>query len=370
MGPQQAAYAVVRQWAKGATGCVRRWALVALAGAILAGAAAGLPELGAWRRAVGAAEERARAALSTPPPPHVEAQAAVLMDLETGKLLYAKEAFTRFHPGALVKVVAAWVALKSGSPEETVVLDSRGPLLAAEDEGQGALGEGERVALGDLLRLMFYQPDANAAAAVAAHTAGSAAAFAALMNAEAERLGASSSRFFDATGTDPRSQTTAFDLALIAREALADPFFARMAGEERARLPRLGQRRTVLNVNSFLIRRPDATGVKSDYNPDVGFSLIGSVERGRARLLAVVIGSPSAAERYWDAAGLLDYGLAYIEGLRAEPRVPREPYQVREGDTLFRVANRFDVPVAAILIQNEIGDPDRLRAGDILWIPR
>lgn len=350
---------------------MRRWALVALAGAILAGAVAGLPELAAWRPAVGAAEERlAAAALSSPPPPHLQAKAAVLMDLDSGKLLYAKEAFTRFHPGALVKVPAAWAALKASRPEDVVFLSPPGPLLEEGDEGEGASPQEGRVALGDLVRLMFYRPDPEAAAAVATHAAGSAAAFAALMNVEAERLGASSSRFYDVAGLDPRSRTTAFDLALIARAALTDPFFARMAGEERARLFRSGQWRTILNLNSFLIRRPDATGVKSDYNPEVGFSLIGSVERGGARLLVVVIGSPSAEERYYDAAGLIDYGLAYAEALRAEPRVAREPYQVREGDTLFRVANRFDIPVAAILNQNEIGDPDRLRAGDILWIPR
>ena len=331
-----------------------------------------------WPGPAGAAEgERAAApALLVPPPPYLQAKSAALVDLETGRLLFAQAAFERHPPGSLAKVAAALTALAGAHPGEAARIGlPAAPASGGENGGPGGprvpgpAGE-EELTLGDLVRLMLYRRDPGAAAALALHRSGSEAAFAAEMNRTVQRLGATGTLLYDPEGADPRNRSTAFDLALIAREAMRHAYFAQVAGAVRARLTRQGQSRVIVNVNSFLSRRPGATGVKSDYTPEVGYSLIAAEERGGRRLLAVIVGAPGPTERLHDAVGVLEYGFAHLEALRSEPQVPRERYVVREGDTLTGVANRFHVPVAAILNLNPIDDPDHLRAGEVLWIPR
>ncbi len=320
-------------------------------------------------RASGGAPIQDEAVPFVPPPPYVRAKAAALVDLETGAVLYAQDAFARHSPGALVNVVAALTALRRGDVNDEVRVGGIGALSS------GALGlnltEGERFPLGDLVRMMLFRPGHDAATAIAIHTAGSVEAFARQMNADAYDIGATQSRFVAPHDYgEEDASTSAYELALIAAEALRDPYFAEMVRSKRMRVTRREQTRGLLNINSFLNRRPDATGVKTAYDPETGHSLIGSIQQGERRLMVVVLGSPTAADRYKDATGILEYGLAHFEALRAMPQLPRDRYEVREGDTLTGLAKRFGVPVIAILGTNEIADPDDLKSGQILWIPR
>lgn len=317
-------------------------------------------------RAVGeATEDRA---LLIPPPPDVRAGAAALFDLETGRLLYAKNAFSRQSPNGLAAILASVTALARSAPDDEVRISTR----AAQFGGtMYDLFEGERLTLEDLVRIMLFRPGDEATVAVAEHVAGSLEAFARQMNAEARRIGATATHFEDPSGAGAgESYTTPFDLGLIGREAMGSPTIVRIVGAPQARVMRRGQSRAIFNVNSFLRRRSDATGVRTSYSPESGYSMVGTVARGTAHLLVVVMGSPSANERYKDAVGMLEYGLRYLESLRLDPQVAREQYSVREGDTLSELAKRFDVPVAAIRQFNVIDNPDALRSGESLWIPR
>lgn len=306
-----------------------------------------------------------------PPPPYVQAQSAVLMDLESGTLLFAHKAFRPHAPGALAKVTAALTALRRGEPDDEVRV---GAVVRTPGALRFDLTEGERFTLGDLLRMMLYRPEVDPAVAVATHIAGSIDAFARQMNAEARRVGATASRFGDPNGLDAGgsdgSVTTAYDLALIAKAALADPSFAHMVEAQRARITRRGQSRVLFNLNSFLSRRVDATGVKTAFSPDGGYSMIGSIHQRGRKLLVVVLGSPDAADRYRDATGLLEYGLVHFDRLIEHPHVPTIDYEVRAGDTLSGLAQRFGVPLGAILEANGMDDPHTLRVGQVVAIPQ
>ena len=299
------------------------------------------------------------------PPPHVEAKAAVLIDADTGRILYSKKAHERLPPGELAKILAALVALEEDSPDREARI-GRG---SASAFGWGmTVAEGDLVPLGDLIALMLYRPGPAAAFAVAEHVAGSIEAFSRRMDAAARRIGAGSSSFQDPSGAGGESRSTAYDLALIALEALRRPEIAKLVARTRAVLAWRG--RGVINVNSFLLSEPGAAGIKTSFTPESGHSLALAVEREGRRLLLVTLGSPTAEARRADARSLIAYGIAHFEGLSASPAVERTAYRVQEGDTLAGLAERFGVPLSAIRLANDITDPDALRAGEVLWIPR
>lgn len=303
-----------------------------------------------------------------PPPPALQAASAVLLDAETGRLLLTHNAHERRPPGGLTKLAAALVLLSRGGLNERVRVGKE----AATAPGYGLrLEEGAELPMWDLVTAMLYHPGADAAIALAEHAAGSIRAFASQMEAAARKAGAERSAFRLPHGWDEAGhRSTAYDLALIALEAMKYPELVRLVGQRRAALMREGGERQVRNFNSFLWRFPQAWGVLSSYTPESGHSIIAAARRGERNLLAVVLGSPTAAARYQDAATLLEYGFAHYPALVETPLVEKVPYQVQAGDTLAGLARRFDVPVGAIRLLNGLEDPDRLPAGALLWIPR
>lgn len=308
---------------------------------------------------------------AVPPPPALRARSAVLVDMDTGQMLYAHNAFERRPPGSLTKLVTALVVLQSLTEKpEQASATVRVSREAANAPGYGLrLEEGEELPLMDLLAGMLMHPGNDAATALAEHVAGSIQGFAARMNLAAAAQGAGQSSFRNPHGLDePGHLSTAYDLALVARAVLDTPELARLAGARRAELT--WRARRLRNVNSFLWRYPGAAGAVSSYTPASGYSVVAVAARGGARLLAVVLGAPGAAERWMDAASLMDYGFAHRAALSRLPQVPVERYRVEAGDTLSSLARRFDVPISAIRLLNALEDPDRLAVGTELWIPR
>ena len=303
-----------------------------------------------------------------PPPPILASKAAVLADAGSGTLLVTERAHAKLPPGELTRIVTAWVLLQEESlPGEAAI--SRDALAAPGDALP--FREGERVPVEELLFLMLQRPGAGSAVALAELAAGAEEAFARRMNLEAQSLGAHGSRFANPHGLDQDGHwSTAHDLALFARAAAADARIAQALAGSRQKGTEGERGRERVPVNSFLLREPRAEGALTSFTPESGFSLVAVAAEGGRRLLVVLLGAPGGEERLRDAKALLDYGFAHYERLLAAPRVDRVPYRVRPGDTLTGLAQRFDVPVAAIRALNGLGDPDQLAEGQSLWIPR
>lgn len=246
--------------------------------------------------------------------PRVSAGAAVLMDWETGEVLYAKNAFQRRAPASTTKVLTALIALERAPDLSQVVTVSR---RAAGTPGSSMhIRTGERYTLHDLLFGLLLRSGNDAAVAIAEHLAGSVEAFADLMNRRAAALGAKSSHFMNPHGLDhPMHYTTAYDLTLISRVAMANPRFAAIAGtRERQLTYELLGRSTVLNnTNRLLWSFNGADGGKTGTTGLAGACLFASASRTGQRLLAVVL---HAGNRWNDAAGLLEYGFREYQSLR------------------------------------------------------
>lgn len=303
-----------------------------------------------------------------PPPPLLASEAAALLDAGSGRLLVTERAHAPLPPGELTKIVTAWVLFQGESlPEEAAI--SRDALTAPG--AALSFHEGQVVPVETLLYALLHRPGAGSAVALAQAAAGSVDAFVNRMNLEAERLGAHGSRFANPHGLDAEGHwSTAYDLAQFARAAAADERLKEALARGREKGSGEERSRERLPINSFLLRDPRAVSARTSFTPKSGFSLVALAVQGERRLLLVLLGAPDAEARARDAGALLDYGFAHFERLRSEPRIDRLPYQVRPGDTLSGVAQRFGVPIAAIRSLNGLSDPDQLSEGQRLWIPR
>lgn len=246
-------------------------------------------------------------AYDSPKRPAVTCYAAVLMEWQTGTLLYDKNAFTRMHPASVTKMMTALLALENGRLEDQITVSEE----AASQPGSSMhLRAGDVFSLEDLLYGLMLNSGNDAAWAIAEHIGGTAERFFDMMNGRAKEIGAINTSFRNPHGlTDPNHYTTAFDLALTARVCLKHPFFKHLVGtKEKDVIDARGETEVRLgNTNRLLWMYLGADGVKTGTTESAGQCLVASATRGDTRLLSVVLDSHN---RWQDSAALLDYGFA------------------------------------------------------------
>ncbi|MBX6377367.1 MAG: D-alanyl-D-alanine carboxypeptidase, partial [Clostridia bacterium] len=241
-------------------------------------------------------------------PPRLTAAAAVLVDAETGQVLYGRNAHQRRDPASTTKIMTAVLALEAGDEASLVEVSAA---AAATPGSTLYLKAGERYRLGELVRGMMLASGNDAAVAIAEHVAGDLDSFVALMNAKARSIGLRHTSYRNPHGlTAAGHVTTAYDLALLTRYALRVPGFAALVGLQEGEVQgadRFGRpfSRRFANTNQLLFSYQWADGVKTGTTAAAGNCLVASATRGGRQLIAVVLHS---ADRWSDAARLLSYG--------------------------------------------------------------
>ncbi len=243
---------------------------------------------------------------------------AILLDAETGTVLFQHEADQPMPPASMGKLMTQAVvfhAIKSGR------LTTDNEFLISEDawrRGGAPSGTstmfaklGSSIKLIDLIRGMIIHSANDACIAVAEGMAGSEAIFADLMNEEAQKLGLTESHFMNATGLpDPKQYVTARDLATLAGHIIRDfPEFYPIYSEQEFTWNKITQR----NRNPLLEMNIGADGLKTGSTEDSGFGLVGSAIRDGQRLIVVVNGAKTDKERAEEARKLLDWGFRAFE---------------------------------------------------------
>lgn len=246
-------------------------------------------------------------------PPIVAATAAVLMDVRSGRVLYAKSPHVVWPPASTTKILTALLVIEALADDTLVAVSER---AAAERSGSAVgLEVGERWKTRDLLYALLLHSANDAAVALAEAVAGSAEQFAIQMNARATALGAGRSRFVSPHGRfHPDHLMTAYDLAVITRAALRIPRFAEIVRTQTWDLLRPGQPpRMLINTNSLLWRYRGADGVKTGWIAQSGPCLVASATRDGWQLIAVVLNAP---QMFKEASALLNYGFSAFAPVR------------------------------------------------------
>lgn len=246
-------------------------------------------------------------------PPEVTAEAAVLLDAESGRVLYQKHANERLEPASITKIVTALVALRHGNPEQVLTVDRAS---AAAPGSSAGLVPGERLTLRELLYALLLVSGNDAAETIARGLGGSIDTFAAWMNQAARDAGAAHSHFTNPHGLpDPAHETTALDMALITRAALQSPLIAKIVATREASIGgRGGPVHRYVNENK-LLGRDGVDGVKTGYTTSAGHTYVASATRDGRRLIVVVLGD-SKQGKYDDAMRLFDWGFAQFQPRR------------------------------------------------------
>ena len=213
----------------------------------------------------------------------VSAQKAILMDAETGRTLFEKNADSRSLIASTTKIMTALVVC-----EQCNVLDRmRIPKEAVGIEGSSMyLKEGEVLTVQELLYGLMLHSGNDAAVALAIYCGGTVEGFAQLMNDKAHRLGLTGTHFENPNGLDsPGHYSTARDLAVLTAYAMKNPIFRQTVSTKTVRV---GER-TLTNHNKLLWRVEGADGVKTGYTKAAGRILVSSAVRDGRRLVAVTI---------------------------------------------------------------------------------
>jgi len=287
------------------------------------------------------AEDRVPAAKGAKGEKPVPYKYAILMEAETGKVLFEKDAHTPSPPASMVKMMTTLLVMEKIRDGALKLSDTvTASRWAAQMGGsQIYLREGETMTVEDLLKATMIHSTNDAATALAEHAAGSTDAFVDLMNDRAEQLGLKETHFYSVHGLPPAQgqkddEMSAYDLAVLGRELMKFPEATKWAATIQE--PFRDGQFTLVNPNHLLRQFPGADGIKTGFHNKAGFCVTGSAKRGDLHLIVVVMGATFKRDCFTSAARLLNEGFATYRML-----VP-----VKEGVALGR-----DAPVKGGVVE-------------------
>lgn len=261
--------------------------------------------------------------------PDVTAESAIVMDADSGKVLFQKNADVPRFPASTTKVMTGLLLLERCLPDEEITAPSD---VESVTGSKMHLKPGERVPAGDMLYALMLRSANDGCYAVAMHISGSVPEFAKLMNQRAQEIGCTHTHFHNPNGlNDPSHLTTAHDLALIAREAMKyEEFQTAVKTTKKAITRSINQNDTVMvNKDKLLLSDPSAEGIKTGWTIPAGHCFVGASTRNGYRIITVVLKSKDWKS---DTSGLWDWAFAnHDRELVKQANIPVEETEVQNG---------------------------------------
>jgi D-alanyl-D-alanine carboxypeptidase len=236
------------------------------------------------------------------------AEAKLLVDVATGKVLHAENATYPWYPASVTKLMTTYTVLreiKAGHISlNTLITVTRD--AAAQQPVKMGFRAGTRLTIDNALKMLLVKSANDVAVAIAEGVGGSLSGFADMMNANARRLGMTQSHFVNPNGLPAENHvTSARDLAILARALIRE--FPEYDSYWHIHAIQYGNR-VIRNYNHLLDRYPGADGMKTGFICASGYNLVASATRNGRRLIAVILGAWSGGVRMQQAASLLESG--------------------------------------------------------------
>ncbi len=259
---------------------------------------------------------------------------ALLMEKETGTVLYDQNSHEQLEPASVTKIMTLLLvmeALEAGrlTLDELVTVSAN---AAGMGGSQVYLKEGEQMPVSQLIKCVTVVSGNDCAVALAERLSGSEGAFVTEMNRRAQELGMENTNFVNCTGLPAQGHVTcAYDIALMSRELILNH-------------PEIREYTTIwmdsirdgafglTNTNRLIRFYPGATGLKTGSTDTALYCMSATAERDGMELIAVVMKSPTSAQRFADAQALLDYGFANYTLVNIYPETPLAPVEVLLGE--------------------------------------
>ena len=264
---------------------------------------------------------------ASPIEPDISAEAAILIEIDSGEILYEKNANAPMYPASTTKIMTALLALEHLDLEDKITVPED---MGLADGSAMYLLPGEVFTVRELLDGLLVKSANDAAVLLARTISGDIQSFATLMNQRAKDIGCTNTSFANPNGLhDPSHTISAHDMALIAREAMKNATFRELVSQVNVTLdetPQTPEKRYFRNTNRFLwstskiiynneyipIKYEVVDGIKTGYTEEAGNCLVSSGEKNDIRVISVVF-KASGYDVYRDSRLLLDYGFDNFE---------------------------------------------------------
>lgn len=247
-----------------------------------------------------------------PAVPGVSAQSAVLISADTAAVLYGKNENEKMSMASTTKIMTALLTLEEAERSDDPIVSITEEMVAVEGSSMG-LQAGDRISLRNLAAGMLLASGNDAANACALFLAGSQEKFAEQMNLRAGEIGMKNTHFVTPSGLDDEEHySTAYDMALLAREALKNESFRELASSSvyQVSFQEPEKKVSYTNHNKLLKMYSGCIGVKTGFTKKSGRCLVSAAERDGVTLIAVTLNAP---DDWNDHAALLDYGFSTVE---------------------------------------------------------
>lgn len=236
---------------------------------------------------------------------------AILIDADSGQILFEKNAHERREPASLTKLMSTLLIMEN-LDNEVITLDDKVTISYRASKTEGSkiwLNQGEVYTVYDLLLATIVTSANDATVALAEYVAGTEGNFVRLMNRKADELGLKNTYFHNATGLPVQGEgvqyVSPYDVAVISRELLKYPEILEWSSKQAIQIR--GEWRA--NTNKLFLQYFDgANGLKTGWTEEAKYSLSASATRGDMHLVTVVMGADSDEHRMEEASKLLDYG--------------------------------------------------------------
>jgi len=246
----------------------------------------------------------------------IQAKSALLMDYETGTILYEKNPHEKRPMASITKIMTLLLAMEAVQDgrlklDDTITVSEH----AASMGGSTVFLEaGETFPVSTILEAVIVASANDGSVALAEKISGSHEAFVQKMNQRAQELGMKNTHFSNCTGLPAENHyTTAYDIAIMSRELLKYPDFFKWST---IWLDYMRDGETMLvNTNRLVRFYEGCDGIKTGYTDEAGHCISASAKRGHLRLIAVVLGAPSSQIRFNEARKLMDYGFANYDSM-------------------------------------------------------
>ena len=309
-------------------------------------------------------------------PENLYARSAVLMDADTGRILFGKNDNEVMPMASTTKIMTLLVTLEHADLDEIVEVSAR---AASMPDVQLHIREGERYRLQDLCYSLMLESHNDSAVAIAEHVGVTLEGFAAMMNQKAKHLGCYHTYFITPNGLDAEDEhgkhsTTAKDLARIMRCCIKNETFLSITREPSWAFTDMDGNRsfTVQNKNAFLQMMEGALTGKTGFTNEAGYCYVGALERGEKRLITVVLacGWPNHKTWKWmDTKALMNYGLEdYHKETVGSDRMALEPVSVMDGQK-EKVEILTDAALEDFLLKEDDEFTMKVLVPDILKAP-
>ena len=291
--------------------------------------------------------------------PYIKSSTAVLIDADSGTVLYDKSMHRSMHPASITKIMTALLALENCSLTDVMTTSHNAVYSLPYNTSHIALFENEQITVEQALYALGIESANDAANVIAEHISGTNSDFGRLMTERAREIGAENTTFTNPHGLpETGHMTTAYDMALITAEALENDDFARFFSANRYDMAPTNARdvtRQFWNANYFINGYEYVEGFvmsKTGWTEEAKHTLVTAAERDGTTLIAVVMYSEKQGDKYDDTMALLDYGFANYTTTTVTKADMDLPDQITllDGSTAKVDASRFMVENFSVIV--------------------